>query len=59
MSVETESRPRPKGHDTHNHADEALESCPLCGSALTGARYSEAMARMERVEKERTAVRDW
>jgi hypothetical protein len=45
-----------RNHDTHSHADEALESCPLCGSTLTGARYREAMARMERVEKERMAA---
>ena len=52
MTGHTEARRRPNGHG-HAHADDSVETCPLCGSALTGARYRKAMAQMERVEKER------
>src|SRR5215472_3089376 len=53
MAAQTVSARRLDGHDHHGQSDDAPEMCPLCGSALTGARYRDAMARMERVEKER------
>src|SRR5437762_550133 len=55
MTTPTEARRRPNGHD-HTHVDDAAGTCPLCGSTLTGTRYREAVARMERVEKERMAA---
>jgi len=52
MTTQTAST-RSNGHDHDLHSDHSVETCPLCGSKLTGARYRDAMARMERVEKER------
>lgn len=54
MTVHTISRRRPNEHG--HMPGESVETCPLCGSTLTGARYKEAMARLERVEKERMAT---
>lgn len=53
MTTQTVSKRRPNGHDHHTHSGESAETCPLCGSPLTGARYRDAVARLERVEKER------
>lgn len=55
MTVHSLTRRRTNGHD-HTHDGESVETCPLCGSTLTGTRYKEAMARLERVEKERMAT---
>lgn len=55
MTVHSIPRRRTDEHD-HGHDAESAETCPLCGSALTGARYKVAMARMERVEKERMSA---
>ena len=52
MTIHSIPRSRTNGHD-HGHDGELVETCPLCGNALTGARYRQAMARLERVEKDR------
>ena len=52
MTIHSIPRSRTNGHD-HGHDGESVETCPLCGNALTGARYRQAMARLERVEKDR------
>lgn len=57
MTIHSIPRNRTNGHD-HGHDGESVETCPLCGSALTGARYRAAMARLERVEKERMAEQE-
>jgi hypothetical protein len=53
--TQTVSSNRLDGHN-HSHTEDSVETCPLCGSALTGTRYREAIARMERVERERMAA---
>lgn len=55
MTIHSISRTRANGHD---HDGGSVETCPLCGAALTGARYKAAMARLERVEKERMAAQE-
>jgi hypothetical protein len=54
MAVQSIPRRRTNGHD--HTPGESVETCPLCGSTLTGARYKEAMARLDSVEKERLAT---
>jgi hypothetical protein len=57
MTIHSIPRSRTNGQD-HTHDGESVETCPLCGSALTSARYRQAMARLERVEKERMAAQE-
>lgn len=57
MTIHSIPRNRTNGHD-HGHDGESVETCPLCGSALTHSRYRAAMARLERVEKERMAEQE-
>lgn len=57
MTIHSIPRTNTNGHD-RGHDGESVETCPLCGSALTGARYRAAMARLERVEKERMAAQE-
>ena len=52
MNTQTASARRQNHRDRDAHSDNSVETCPLCGSTLTGASYRQAMARLEQVEKD-------
>lgn len=56
MTAQPTSRRPHNGAHTHPDASSSLETCPFCGSTLTGARYKDARARMEREEKARLSA---